>query len=132
MLFRHSADLLDQSTDTNQGVVGQTYRIQPVDSDGVRDTEQAYRAVLFAQQTGGTTGPTTDVRLETSVDKTRWVSVAAATQLTQDGSVVEVKEPTALGPFVRAVTQLGGVVKPNHKAKVSLVSNGPFKLVKVT
>lgn len=131
MLYRHHADLLDQSTDTNQGVVGNTYRVQPIDADHVKDTEQEYRVLLFAQQTGGATSPTTDVRLETSVDKARWVNVAAATQLTQDGSVTEIKSPTALGPFVRAVTQLGGGTKPNHKAKVTLLSNAPFKVVKV-
>ena len=127
-LHRHTRALLAVTTAVDSGQIGSTYVVLPAEGDRVRDNEQSYRVFLDATQEGGATAPTTDVRLETSHDKQNWVNVASATQLTQDGEIHEFKAVTALGPYVRAVTQLGGATKPNHTAVVVLVSNAPFRL----
>ena len=127
-LYRHTRPLLVVSTPTDTGQVGATHVVLPSDGDRVADQAQSYRVFFDATQEGGATGPATDVRLETSHDKQNWVNVASATQLTQDGQVHEFKDVTALGPFVRAVTQLGGATKPNHTAVVVLASNAPFRV----
>jgi len=131
-VHRNTAKLLSVAPATDTGQVGSTYLVLPSDGDRLNDKDQSFRVFLHGTQAGGATGPTTDIRLETSDDKTNWVTAASATQLTQDGSVHEFKDITALGPFVRAVTQLGGATKPNHTASVLLASNGPFRLKKVS
>lgn len=131
-LHRHAAPLLAVASAVATGQVGSTFVVLPADGDRLSDKDQSFRAFFHATQAGGATSPTTDVRLETSDDKTNWVPVVSATQLAQDGSVHEFKDITALGPFVRAVTVLAGATKPNHTARVVLVSNGPFRLVKVS
>jgi len=131
-VHRNTAKLLSVAPATDTGQVGSTYLVLPSDGDRLNDKDQSFRVFLHGTQAGGATGPTTDIRLETSDDKTNWVTAASATQLAQDGAVHEFKDVTALGPFVRAVTQLGGDTKPNHTAKVVLASNGPFRLVKVS
>ena len=127
-LHRHTASLLSVTSAVATDQIGSSFVVLPADGDRLNDKDQSFRAFFHATQEGGVTAPTTDVRLETSDDKTNWVSVVAATQQTQDGSVHEFKDITALGPFVRAVTQLGGGTKPDHTATVQLVSNGPFRL----
>ena len=127
-LHRHTRALLAVTTAVATGQIGSTYVVLPVEGDRVRDHEQSFRVFFDASQQGGATAPTTDVRLETSHDQQNWVNVASATQLTQDGEVHEYKAVQALGPYVRAVTQLGGATKPNHTAVVVLASNAPFRL----
>ena len=127
-LHRHAATLLSVSSAVAVGQIGTTYVVLPADGDNVSDNNQSFRAFFHATQAGGDTAPTTDVRLETSGDKTNWIPVVSASQLAQDGQVHEFKDAPALGPYVRAVTQLGGGTKPNHTATVQLVSNGPFRL----
>ncbi len=46
--------------------------------------------------------------LETSHDGQNWVEVVKATQLAQDGEIHEFTAVTALGPYVRAITAVGG------------------------
>ena len=127
-VHRHKALLLAVTPATDEDQVGSTYAVLPADGDRQGDSDQAFRVFLHGSQSGGATSPTTDIRLETSDDKTNWVVAASAAQMTQDGSIHEFKAVTALGPYVRAVTQLGGGTKPNHTASVVLVSNGPFRL----
>jgi len=131
-LHRHTATLLAVTSAVATDQVGSTFVVLPADGDRLNDKDQSFRAFFHATQDGGVTAPTTDVRLETSDDKTNWVSVVAATQLTQNGSVHEFKDVTALGPYVRTVTVLAGATKPNHTATVTLVSNGPFRIKKVS
>lgn len=127
-LHRHTATLLAVTEAVALGQIGATYVVLPADGDNVADKDQSFRVFFHATQANGAASPTTDVRLETSGDKTNWIPVANATQLAQDGQVHEFKDVTALGPYVRAVTQLGGGTKPDHTATVQLVSNGPFRL----
>ena len=127
-LYRHTRALLAVITAANTDQTGSKKVVLPSDGDRVSDQAQAYRVFFDITQSGGVTAPTTDVKLQTSHDKTNWVTVASATQLTADGEVHELADVTALGPFVRAITQLGGATKPNHTAIVVLASNAPFRL----
>jgi len=130
-LYRHSASLLKVAPAVATGQIGSTYVVLPADGDGVADKDQSFRVFFHATQAGGADAPTTEVRLQTSDDKVNWLQVASATQLNQDGAVHEFKDAAALGPYVRAVTQLGGATKPDHTASVRLVSDGPFRLLVV-
>lgn len=128
---RFKATLLDVSEATATGQTGTSYTVVPADGDGVADSSQTFRVFLFGSQSGGATTPTTVVKLETSPDGTTWVEAATSTQLQADGNVGEFKSVTALGPYVRARSLLGGGTPPSHTAKVVLVSDAPFRLIKV-
>lgn len=127
---RFKATLLDVSEATATGQTGTSYTVVPADGDGVSDSGQTFRVFLFAGQSGGATTPTTVVKLETSPDGNTWVEAATSTQLQADGNVGEFKSVTALGPYVRARSILGGGTPPSHTAKVVLVSDAPFRLIK--
>ena len=131
-LYRHTRALLAVITAANTDQTGATKVVLPSDGDKVPDQAQSYRVFFDVTQSGGVTAPTTDVKLQTSHDKTNWVTVASATQLTADGEVHEFADVSALGPYVRAVTELGGATKPNHTAIVVLASNAPFRVKTVT
>ena len=127
-IYRHIATLLDVTTATDQAQTGSAYAVLPLDGDRQNDAQQGWRVFFDATQSGGATSPTTDVVLETSHDGTNWVQVAQATQLTADGEVHEFAAVSALGPYVRASTVLGGGTPPSHTATVKLASSGPFRL----
>jgi len=127
-IFRNVVTLLEVSTGTDQAQTGTSYAVLPQDGDRLNDAEQGWYAFFDAAQSGGATSPTTDVVLETSHDGQNWVEVVKATQLAQDGEIHEFTAVTALGPYVRAITAVGGATAPTHTATVKLASNGPFRL----
>jgi len=127
-LMRHLATLLAISVAVNTNQTGTTYSIIPSDSDKTDDADMGFQVQISASQTGGLTAPTTDLDIQTSVDKVNWVTVASMTQLTSSTSISEIKSISVLGPYVRAVTRVGGGTAPNHTATVTLMSSGSFKL----
>lgn len=130
-IFNNVATLLDQSQATNVAKTGDIYLLLPVSGDSVPTTAQSLRVFFDATLAGGATSPTVDVRLQTSHDKVSWISAVSMTQLTAAIPRHEFVAVAALGPYVRAVTELGGGTLPNHTAKVVLASNGGFSLRKV-
>ena len=127
-VYRHIVTLLEVTTGTDQAQTGSSYAVLPLDGDRQTDAQQGWRVFFDATQSGGATSPTTDVTLETSHDGTEWVKVVGATQLVADGEIHEFAAVNALGPYVRAVTAVGGGTAPTHTATVKLASNGPFRL----
>ncbi len=130
-IFNNISTLLDVSQATNTAQTGSTYLLLPVSGDSVPSTAQSLRVFFHATLSGGATSPTVDVRLQTSDDKTNWINVTSMTQLTAAIPRHEFVTVSALGPYVRAITELGGGTVPNHTAKVVLASNGGFALRKV-
>ena len=128
-LYRNVKPVLSLSEAANTNQTGQTLAILP-ENCGTEGDESPTFAVFFdVTQNGGSSSPTTDVRLQTSHDGDTWITVASATQLTANGEVHELVELDKLGPFVRAVSVLGGGAKPNHTVKVVLASCSPFRLI---
>ncbi len=127
-IFRHIQTLLSVTEETDLNQDGATYLVMPSDGDTVPDYAQSWRVFFDITQSGGDTSPTTDARVETSHDGANWVEVAKATQLTADGEIHEFIEVGALGPYVRAVTELAGGSNPSHTAVVKLASSAPFYL----
>lgn len=127
-MFRNLKTLLSVTEAVALDQTGTRYAILPSEEDGVADHQVSWRAFIDVAQAGGETAPTTDVALETSHDATSWVNICSATQLTGDGAGHEFKEITAIGPFVRARTILGGGTKPNHTVTVKLACNASFAL----
>ena len=125
-LYRHLRTLLTVSEATAEAQTGKTYAVLPSDGDSVGDHQQSWRAFIDLTQSGGDTSPTTDCALQTSHDGQSWITVASATQLTEDGEGHEIKDLSVLGPYVRAVTTLGGGGAPSHTVTVKLASTGPF------
>lgn len=130
-IFNNIATLLDVSQATNQSQSGNTYLLLPVSGDGVPTTAQSLRVFFDATLAGGATSPTVDVRLQTSHDKVSWINAVSMTQLTAAIPRHEFVAVAALGPYVRAISELGGGTLPNHTVKVVLASNGGFTLRKV-
>jgi hypothetical protein len=128
MLYRYPNTLLDISAQS-EAQTGAAYAVVPASNDDQSDSEQPFRVAFHAKQSGGASSPTTDVVLQTSADNEHWADVIGATQLTADGEVDEISTSVALGPFVRAVTRLGGGTLPAHSAKVVLLSTGNYRLV---
>lgn len=129
-LMRNMATLLAvTANNVNTDQSGSTYRIETSTDDGIHDTDQTYQVYFKLAQAGGASSPTTKLKLQTSPDKTNWVDVVESTQLTADGSKIEIKD-VAGGPlltYVRAVSVLGGGTKPNHTCEIRLVSDGSFR-----
>ena len=128
-IYRSAHALLAVTSETDSPQTGTAYTVLPEEADGISDANQSFKAFFDVTQSGGATSPTTDVHLQTSHDGTNWVNVVSATQLTADGAVHEFKDVSAIGPFVRAVSALGGGTAPNHTVTVKLASNGPFRLL---
>jgi hypothetical protein len=127
-LFRYVHTLLLIAVATNLNQVGDAKKPQPSDGDDISDALQQWRVFFDVEQSGGADSPTTEAFLETSHDGATWARLMGATKLTADGAVHEVKDAPTLGPYVRAITLLGGGTKPNHKVTVKLASTSPFKL----
>ena len=70
----------------NTGQVGETYQVRATESDEVSSDRQDFKVCFHTEQFGGTTSPTVQARLQTSWDKTNWISVCFSSQLTTDGS----------------------------------------------
>ncbi len=100
--------------------------------EGPEEGELAFKVWFDLTQAGGATSPTVKAALQTSHDGEKWATVVESTQLTADGSLSEWKAAADLGPYVRAVTVLGGATLPNHTAAVYLMSHNPFKLKTVS
>jgi hypothetical protein len=129
-IFRHVQTLLQVSQATNLDQTGNTFVVVPSDFDRAEDFQLGFRVFIDATQSGGVTAPTTSVQIETSHDGTSWVQALPATQLNSDTTVNQFQSITALGPFVRARTVLGGGTKPNHTVTVKLACNGAFRLAR--
>jgi hypothetical protein len=127
-LFRNVQTVLSMSAASNQDQAGTAYRVVPNEGDQVLDHDQVFQVFFDVTQSGGASSPTTDVSLETSHDGSSWFKLVGATQRTADGTTHEWKAATAVGPWVRATTALGGGTKPNHQVTVKLASSAPFKL----
>jgi len=128
-IYRHVKTLLLVSDDLDESQTGNTYTVLPSDGDNTSDRSQQWRVFFDLYQDGGSTSPTTDATLQTSHNGVDWIIAAQATQLTADGEIHEFKDVEALGPYVRAVTVLGGSTTPSHNAVVKLASNGSFRLL---
>lgn len=132
-IFRNTRTLLSLTTAAAQPQDGTAYAILPKQGDGVSEADQRFRVFFDGVMTGGAGTPTVDARLVTSHDKTNWIVVASMTQLTgANPSRHEFVEVSALGPYVKAVTLLGGTTLPNHTATIVLASNGSFELKAVS
>lgn len=140
-LHRNTFKLLTVSGDAvNTDQVGPAYRVQPSAEDGLPDTQQDFQlhAVLTLVKVGTTTEEGADrerihqsvrVKLQTSLDKVNWVDVVETAKVDDNTTKALTKAaPSAtLLTWVRAVTVLTGLVKPNHTGGVWLVSDGPFR-----
>lgn len=132
-IYRNTKTLLSLTTAAAQAQSGTAYAILPKQGDGVTEADQRFRVFFDGVMTGGAGTPTVDARLVTSHDKTNWIVVAAMTQLTgANPSRHEFIDVTALGPYVKVVTLLGGTTLPNHTATAVLASNGSFELKAVS
>ena len=127
-IYRNVHTLLEVTTGTDQAQTGTHYAVLPLDGDKLGDAQQGWYAFFDVTQSGGATGPSTDAILETSHDGQNWIEVVKATQLMADSETHEFTAIAALGPYVRAVTAVGGTTPPTHTAIVKLASNGPFRL----
>lgn len=127
-VYRHTRTLLSVTTDTTTAQDGGGYAFLPKQGDGVSEADQHVRAFFDGTMSGGAGTPTVDVVLLTSHDKTNWIIIATMTQLTSPGARHEFADVSAVGPYVKAVTILGGTTKPAHTATVVLASNGSFDL----
>lgn len=127
-MFRYEKTLLSQQAAAiNVDQIGTPLQIIPSARDKVTEPAQGFYAWFRVTQTGGVTSPTTDVKLQTSQDKVNWVDAVAATQLTANGGLTELKAIPALTKWVRAVSVLAGATKPDHTVQVVLLSNAHFE-----
>lgn len=133
------ANQLFPYTETIYNVTGKTasengaiYRIVPKRNQDL--VNGAFRAFLVATQSGGASSPTTDLKVQTSVDGTNWIDWTSVTQLTADGTNEELEGANSqdLGVYVRAVLTLGGGTAPTVAAKVLIASNIKFTVESVT
>ena len=116
------------SQDANTAQTGATYRILADQIDEVENPQQGFRVYFRNVQSGGATSPVSQVKLQTSYDGTNFFDVVSSTQLTADSNKAELADIVVIGPYVRAVTVVGGATAPNHRAACLLVSNARFAL----
>lgn len=129
-LLRNNFKLLVVSGDkVNTDQVGAAFRVQPSADDATGDYQQTFElhAVLSMQGEPDKTG--VRAKLQTSMDKEHWIDVVETARLTENATRAQTKPAggQSLLTWVRAVTELQGVVKPAHTATVWLVSDGPFR-----
>ena len=123
-VFKFKKTLLSVSEEVNTAQQG----FSRVLLEGPQEGELAFKVWFDLTQSGGATSPTTKAVLQTSHDGEKWADVVESTELTADGALSEWKGVADVGPYVRAVTVLGGATLPNHTADVYLLSHNPFKL----
>lgn len=123
-LFRSSKVIHDQTTAAAASLNGEAKAIRP-GNDAIPDFQQEFSVVFNTTMSGGAATPTLTQKLQTSWDGASWIDVAASTELTADGNVIEQKAITLkLGPFVRAAAIISGTV--SYTGSVRLVSNAHF------
>lgn len=127
-LFNAREVLLSQATNINTNQTGTGQAVVASDRDDVPASSQNFKAVFEVVVSGGT-APTWDAVVETSHDGANWITVASATQRTGAGTFAEIKDISTLLSRVRARVTVGGTAAPNWNGKVTLVSDGIFKLV---
>ncbi len=130
MLFRKTAALLSVVSAVAESQTGSTYQVIPDPSDEAADHDLAFRVFFQVKSSGGAADSTVDTKIQTSVDGVEWADVTSATQVGQDESIQEWSPALDLGPYVRAVTELGGTL-PDHTCSVTLAGSGGFSLHKV-
>ena len=126
---RFVSQILEIADPSNLSVFGDKYSISLI-SDAHPDSLQEFAVFLRATQAGGLTNPTVDLILETSPDGIVWAEVKRIS-LTSDGAKAEL-HTVDLGPFVKATLQLDGATNPISVASVWILSDGPFKVNKVS
>lgn len=88
---------------------------------------------FFHKEVSGGSGPyTVRSHLQTSWDQTHWVTVASSKRRTTEGEQNEIKHISALGNYVRAITEIRGEHPPEHRVRIYLVANGRFSARPVT
>lgn len=130
-LFRHIYPLLSVSEDAVGSQTGASYAIVPSDSDRTEDHQISFRAFIDAIQSGGGSSPTLKVSVQTSHDGTSWVDALTPLQMAADGTTHQFRTIDALGPYVRATTELGGSPLPTQVVTVVLAADGAFRLQRV-
>jgi hypothetical protein len=127
-LYRHSAIVLQQETTAATDIDSRVWRIRPAEGDAVTDPIQDWRCQIVAQREGA--GGVT-VTLQTSYDREIWVDVASG-EAGEEADIALIPAVDVLAPFVRAHTRVTpapvGETAPSYRARVRLVSNGPFRL----
>ena len=82
-------------------------------------------------QAGGASSPTSKVVIQTSPDNSSWIDLCTSTQLSADGTLNEIKDPTLpVLRYIRAKTVLGGGTKPTVSAVVWLASTNGLPKIK--
>lgn len=127
--YRTTRPVLTLSEAVNTSQTGTTLAILPENCGTEGDDSPSFAVFFDVTQAGGSSSPVTDVHLQTSHNGKHWITLVSSTQLTKDGEVHEFVELEKLGPFIRAITVLGGGGKPNHTANVVLASCSPFRLI---
>lgn len=131
-LATNMVTLMNVTEATNTAQTGTSYKVSGTYGDDVAEFQQNVHVYFAATQTGGATSPTTQIKLQTSMDNTNWIDLVSSTQLTADSSKYETKDhstpSTPLCKYVRAITVLGGGTVPNHTATVMLISDGALKI----
>lgn len=72
--------------------------------------------------------PTLDMKVQHSPDGVLWVDLVSATQLTTTDAAEYVEITTDFGPYVRAVSTLGGTT-PDYDVTVKLTSTAEIQTV---
>lgn len=126
-LYRHAVTLLDQSEATNAAAESPVFRISPLDSDPVPDSQQSWRAAvsLSLEGAGGAR-----VRVQSSFDRENWFPVAQVLVNAENPVGGDLPLLQVLGPFIRVLTDaqaVQGQPAPNYQARVQLVSDAPFR-----
>ncbi|MEQ1508647.1 MAG: hypothetical protein ABMB14_40845 [Myxococcota bacterium] len=108
--------------------VGMALRVQPSAEDNTPDTDQTFGVHAILTMVGDGK-QNVRAKLQTSIDKINWIDVLETPRVTSSATEAFTKDAPALTllPWVRAVTVLGGLVKPSHKATIWLTSDGPFR-----
>ena len=119
-LAKHQFKLL-AVVNATESTTGDVYDLNTIENTS---EDELYFVAVHLTQSGGASSPTSKVILQTSPDNSTWIDLATSTQLTSDGTVDEIKDPTLpLFRYVRAKTVLGGDTAPTHSAVVFLASN---------
>lgn len=126
---RFVSQILEIADPSSLTVFGDSYSLSLV-SDAHPDSLQDFAVFLRATQAGGVTNPTVDLILETSPDGIVWAEVKRVS-LTSDGAKAELHN-VDLGPFVKASLRLDGDTNPISVASAWILSDGPFKAIKVS
>jgi len=87
------------------------------------------RALFYLDQSGGSSSPTSKLKIQTSVDAVYWADVVESSTLTTTDSLCEESPEIAIGPYVRSALVLSGGVAPTCTGYVCLICTAPLDLV---